>query len=323
MRSWRSLAVALLLAAGACGGSAGAPPKTFHIGVFHVGLDHIPPSFPAMKQALVKLGYVEGKNITIEWHNLPDEAAADVQARAFVAEKVDLIVAFENQTARASVRATKTIPIVVLHVTNPVEEGFVRSLAHPGGNVTGTVGFRDLPAKQLEKLKQVDPKVRGIVAVTDPKDPNSATLLAKATTAARALGFQLVERRATTEADLRGVFASIKTGSTDAVFLVSPTLQVKFQSVAIAESLKRHLAYESVVRQWVERGALLSYGPIYPIIGQEAAQYIAKILKGAKPADLPVVELTQVELAINLKTARTVGVTVPQSILDVADFVVR
>jgi putative ABC transport system substrate-binding protein len=319
----RLLLALLLLVAVSCGsGGTKAPAKVFRIGVYHVGLDHIPPSFPAMKEALARLGYVDGKNIIVEWHNLADEAAADVQARAFVAEKVDLIVAFENQTARASLRATKSIPILVLHVTNAVEEGFVKSLAHPGGNVTGTVGFRDLPAKQLEKLLQVAPKVRRVLVVTDPKDPVTPGLLAKAKAAAVPLGLTLVERHATSEADLRAVLAAGKK-SADAVLLVSPTLQTKFSSVAIAESLKHHLAYESVVRQWVERGSLLSYGPDQAKIGREAAQYVVKILKGAAPADLPVVELTQLELAINLKTAKTIGVTVPQAALDVADYVVR
>jgi putative ABC transport system substrate-binding protein len=146
--------------------------------------------------------------------------------------------------------------------------------------------------------------------------------MAKAKAAAPALGLTLVERHATSEADLRAVFASAKK-SADAVLMVSPTLQTKFSSVAVAESLKHHLAFESVVRQWVEKGALLSYGPDQAKIGREAAQYVDKILKGAKPADLPVVELTQVELAINLKTAATIGITVPQAVLDVADYVVR
>ena len=316
--------VALTLTCMACGGSGPSEStKVFHIGVYHVGLDHIPPSFPAMKDALAAAGYVDGKNIIIEWHNLADEAAADTQAAAFVKEKVDLIVAFENQTARASVRATKTIPIVVLHVTNAVEEGFVQSLANPGGNVTGTVGFRDLPAKQLEKLAQVAPKVRRVVMLYDPHDPVTPKLLPRAREAARRLRFTLLERQASTQTDLEAVFASLKSGSADAAFLLSPNLQTKFQGVTVTLTLAHHLAYESVRRDWVEKGALLSYGPDYPTIGREAAQYVVKILKGAQPKDLPVVELTQLELAINVKTAATLGITVPQSALDLADYVVR
>src|SRR5438552_16395019 len=191
----RASGLALLLLAAACGGSSGTRAKTpevFHVGVYHVGVDHVPPSLPALVDALADLGYLtenqsetfkkclgniprtltlQGKNLRLDWRNLLDEAAADEAAKEFVRDKVDLIVAFESQSIRAAHAATTTIPVVFLHALDPVGEGLVQSLSHPGGNMTGLIGFRQLAGKQLEMFKNIMPSLRRVLAVTSPEDP--------------------------------------------------------------------------------------------------------------------------------------------------------
>jgi putative ABC transport system substrate-binding protein len=208
--------------------------KIYRIGLFHVGLDHVPPSFDGLREGLKILGYdsgivpvsmvssvMEGKNIRLDWRNLPNEAAAHETAREFVRQRVDLIVAFENQTARAVKAATSAIPVVFLHVTDPVADGFVRSLAHPGGNLTGMSGYRDLTPKQLELFKELAPRLLRVLVLIDPDDPVVPRLIDEARHAAAPLRLQLLEREARTQADLEQVFGSLKRGAVEAVFPIA------------------------------------------------------------------------------------------------------
>src|SRR5262249_53733039 len=143
--------------------TAQQPRKVWRIGLFHVGLDHVPPALDTLRQELKALGYEEGQNLLLDWRNLPDEAAADDTAQAFVRERVDLIVAFENQTARAAKAATAAIPIVFVGVSDPVAAGFVHSLAHPGGNMTGSEGFVfEALDKKLELFKDLVPHLHRV-----------------------------------------------------------------------------------------------------------------------------------------------------------------
>src|SRR5215510_10241800 len=156
----------------------------YRIDLFYVGLDHVPPSLENLKKTLRAQGYEEGKNLRLDWRNLPDEPAAHKVAADFVRDGVDLIVAFENHTVRAAKAATSTIPIVMVHVTDPVKDGFVRSFAHPGGNVTGFAGLPDYPAKQLEVFTQLVPGLRRVLLLIDPKDPVTPRQLAEVRQAA-------------------------------------------------------------------------------------------------------------------------------------------
>jgi putative tryptophan/tyrosine transport system substrate-binding protein len=179
--------------------------RVYRVGLFHVGLDHVPPSLENLKKTLRGLGYEEGKNLHLDWRNLPDEPAAHKTAADFVRDGVDLIVAFENHTVRAAKAATSSIPIVMVHVTDPVEDGFVRSLAHPGGNVTGFAGLPDYPAKQLEIFTEIFPGLRRVLLLIDPRDPVTPRQLAEVRRAATTLRLERVERQATDEADVRRV----------------------------------------------------------------------------------------------------------------------
>lgn len=209
--TWGSLHLALAQRAG----------KVWRIGVFHVGLDHVPPSLQPLRQELKKLGYEEGKNFSLDWRNLPDEAAARVTAQEFVRAQVDLIVAYENQTVRAAKAATSEIPIVFVAVTDPVAEGFVKSFAHPGGNITGFATWGDLYGKEIELFKEIVPGLRRLLVLIDPQDPATERAIAEVRETGAALKVQPVERAVTTERDVQDLFRSLNPGDVDGVFIAS------------------------------------------------------------------------------------------------------
>ncbi|MBI4593261.1 MAG: ABC transporter substrate-binding protein [Candidatus Rokubacteria bacterium] len=314
------LALLLLLGFSPPGAAQG---KVWRIGLFHVGLDHVPPSLEPLRQELKALGYQEGKNVRLDWRNLPDEDAARETAKEFVRTRVDLIVAFENQTVRAAKAAASEIPIVFLHVSDPVADGVVKSLSHPGGNLTGFSGIGDVPAKEVELFKEVVPGLRRLVVLFDPQDPVTPRRLAEMRRAGALLKLQLVEREAATPADLERVFASIKRGGGDGVIAASINLRVKFSSLLLRLASERHLALYAHRKEWVEQGGLFTYAPDLAPVGTLSARYIDRILKGARPADLPVEELSQFKLVINLKTAKALGLAILQPVLLRADTVIQ
>jgi putative ABC transport system substrate-binding protein len=320
-----SLLASVLLLAAACAssGSAAPTPRVFQVGLFHVGLDHVPPSLEALEDALKDLGYAEGKNIEYDWRNQEDEAQAEQTAKNFVAENKDLIVAFENQTCRAAKAATSSIPVVMLHVTDPVGEGLVSSLTHPGGNITGLIGFRVLAAKQLEMFKNVLPSLHRVLVFTDSDDPAGPILLQQTEEAASTLGLELVKKEAHDDGDIRDVFAGLRPGEVDGAFVASQVLPTRYTSVFVSLAYQQHLPMFTFLKQWVEQGGLLRYGPDYPTVGRAAAVYVDKILKGAKPGDLPIEEMTQLELVINKKVADQWGLTLAPEWLDAADEVLN
>jgi putative ABC transport system substrate-binding protein len=297
--------------------------RVWRIGLFHVGLDHVPPSLQPLRLELKALGYDEGRNIHLDWRNLPDEAAAREVAKEFVQNRVDLIVAFENQTVRAAKAATSEIPIVFLHVTDPVADGFVASMPRPGGNLTGFAGVGDVPAKWMELFKELVPGLRRVLTLIDPDDPVTPRYLAETRKAAEILKLTLVEREARTQADIERLFASIKRGEVDGVFPASANLRAKFSPLIIRLSSERRLPLPSHRKEFAEQGALFSYGPDFGSVGPLAARHIDRILKGTKPADLPVEELSRYKLVINLKTAKALGLTIPPSVLVRADEIIE
>ncbi len=297
--------------------------KVWRIGLFHVGLDHIPPSLDGLREGLKARGYEEGRNIQLDFRNLADEEAARVVAREFVRENVDLIVAFEPQTARAAKAATSTIPIVFLHVLDPVAEGFVASLAHPGGNLTGFGQFGDFAPKRLQILKSIAPATRRVLTLVATDDPMAPVALATLRQAAATLRLELAERQVQDQSDIERVFASLKPGEVQAVFIAAEILVTKFPSLILRMATERKLPMSLHRKDWAERGALFSYGADYPAMGRDAARLVDRILRGTRPADLPVEQVTKVELIINLKTAKVLGLTIPQSLLLQADEVIQ
>ena len=297
--------------------------KVWHIGLCHVGLDHEPPGLQSLHKALTDMGYVDGKNLRFDWRNQPDAAAAAATIKKWVAENVDLIVGFEDQCIRAATAATSKIPIVFVQIYDPQAGGYIKSLAHPGGNLTGPVGNIRLIDKRLELLKEIDPRVRNVLVLSDRRDPYAANELGIARKAAARLGLNLVERNAGTEADLKAVFAGLKPGQVDAVIVASPDLQTNHPHLIIKLGGDAKLPVVGHREAWVDWGALLSYSTDADTAGPAAARYIDKIFKGANPGDLPVEELSRTILAVNLKRTRELGITIPPSIAARADRVIE
>ena len=269
------------------------------------------------------MGYEEGRNIRLDYRNQADEDAARATARAFVRERVDLMVAFENQAVRAAQTATSEIPVVFAHVSDPVAAGFVKSMARPGGNLTGVADFvGELQDKRVQIFGEMV-RLRRLLILTDPTDPATQRLTAHIERVAPQLNVQLVERRATTEADVTKIFASLKKGAVDGMVVISPKLITNFPALILRLSLERQIPLTSHRKALVEQGALFSYGPDFGAVGQDIAGYVDRILKGAKPADLPVQQTARLELVINLKTAKVLGLTIPRSVLVRADQVIE
>jgi putative ABC transport system substrate-binding protein len=245
-------------------------------------------------------------------------------ASEFVRDRLDVIVAFENQTVRAAKGATSELPVVFLHVTDPVTDGTVVSYARPGRNFTGIADtdFELLP-KALEIFKDFLPHPRRLLVLVDPQDPATVRLVADARQAAAALGLLFLERAVTTQTDAERLFGGLKRGDAQGVFIVSPTLYTKFPSLILRLASQSRLPVSFHRKEWVTQGALFSYGYDFVSVGKAAAVYVDKILKGAKPADLPVEQPTKFELVINVKTAKALGLTVPPSLLLRADQVIE
>jgi putative ABC transport system substrate-binding protein len=317
------LTISALLSALGFSVQAQQQKKIWQLGVFHVGLDHVPGSFQRLKEGLKTRGYEEEKNIQIDWRNLPDDEAARKAAEEFVRNKVDVIVAFENQTIRAAKAVTSKIPVVFLHATDPVADGYVQSLARPGGNMTGFVGLRELPDKQMELFKEIVPRLHRLLVLVDYDDPTTARLLTEIRKVSSILKVQVIEQRVSDASDIERIFGSIKRSEVDGVFIVSPNLQQKFTALTLRLAAEKRLPLTVHTKGWVEKGGLFSYGHDPFSVGTEAAVYVDKILKGTKPADLPVQQPTKFELVINLKTAKQIGLTVPPNVLARADRVVR
>ncbi|SRR5712692_4158371 len=290
-------------------------PRMPRVGLFHVGLDHVPPSLQSLREALQALGYEEGKTIVLDWRNLPDEDAARVTAREFVRDHVDLIVAFEDQTVRAAQAATAEIPIVFLHVNEPVAEGYVQSLAHPGGNLTGlTGGATPYPDKQLELFKEVVPTLHRVLLLSDPEDPTTPRVLRAVERAAMILQLELLQEPVTDQDGIERVFRALEPGQVDGIFLASQILHTRFNGVLIPLAQEKKLPMLGTPQE-VERGALFAYGPNFTVIGRGTARYMDRILRGTKPADLPVEQESQLGFVINLRTAQALGLTIPQQVL--------
>jgi putative ABC transport system substrate-binding protein len=297
--------------------------KVYRIGLLHVGLDHVPPSLDGLRDGLKVLGYEEGKNLSLDFRNVADEATARTVALELVRQQPDLLVAFEDQTIRATHAATSEIPVVFLHVTDPVADGVVRSLARPGGNMTGFIALGNAPTKEVELFKGLVPSLRRLLVLTDPDDPGVPQFRKEVQQAAQVLKIETTDQRVRTQADIERAFAKVSRSNTDGVFLASLNLRTKFHALILRLASERRLPVAGHRKEWVQQGALFSYSENIREVGRAAAsRYVDRILKGAKPADLPVEAYEHPELVINLKTGRSLGLTIPPSLLLRADQVI-
>jgi putative ABC transport system substrate-binding protein len=280
----------------------------------------------AFRQGLRELGYVEGQNLVLAYRYA--EGSADrlpALAAELVQRQVDVIVAGGVPAIRAAQQATRTIPIVMAGVTDPVGQGLITSLARPGGNTTGlSLLNEELPGKRLELLKETVPQSTRIAVLANPALPAYASRMHNLTVAARALGLHMhvVEVRRADE--LAPAFAAMTRAGVDALLVIAePALMdgLRGQVADLATTSRLPAMYDW--RMYVEAGGLISYGPSLPDIYRRAATYVDKILKGAPPADLPVEQPTKFELVINLKTAKALGLTIPPTLLFLADEMIK
>ena len=310
--------------------AAGAQPagKVYRIGYISNSPPNTPESSPfyeAFRQGLRERGWVEGRNAVIEWRfaegrmeRFPDLAADLVRL------KVDLIVTTGGPAARAAKQATTTIPIVAVAVSDPVGQGFVASLARPGGNVTGLATlFPELAVKRLGLLKEILPGVSRVAVLWNAANPGNVIILRGVQAAARTLGVTLQSREVRGPDDFEAAFAKMSRERHDALMILDDPLLFQYRASIVDFAAKKRLPTMHPFRESVEAGGLIAYSVNLAELNRRAAEYVDKILKGADPAELPIEQPTEFELVINLKTAKALGLTIPPSLLQRADQVIE
>ena len=292
------------------------------------------PSFSAarteaFRQGLRELGYVEGKNIVIEWrHHEGKLDRLPVLAAELVRLKVDIIITVGPPAARAAKEATVTTPIVMMQVGDPVGSGFVASLARPGGNITGLSSLApELSGKRLELLKEILPKLSRVAVFGSSTSPDNAQSLREVDLVAAALKVKLQYLEVRDDRypkDIETAFRAASKGRAEVVLMMVAPAVASSRRTEIADlAVKSRLPVIYNGRANVEAGGLMSYGVNLPDLDRRAATYVDKILKGAKPADLPVEQPTKFEFVINLNAAKQIGLTIPPSVLARADRVIK
>jgi len=303
------------------------PKKVARIG-YLVSSDPITESTRSegIRQALRDLGYVEGQNIAFEYRYADGKLDRFPEIAAeLVRFKVDIIVvAGGNTLIRAVKNATKTIPIVMTGGSDPVEAGFVDSLARPGGNVTGlALLLNELAGKRLELLKEAVPKLARVAVLHDPALPPNILELKEVQAVASALGLTIQPWEIRRAGDFDRVFTAMAKQRLGGVYVISGRLVTSNRKQIVGFALKNRLPSVYPQREYVDAGGLMYYGADQAESYKRAAYFVDRILKGAKPADLPVEQPTKFELIINLKTAKQIGLTIPQKVLVRADKVIK
>jgi len=299
--------------------------KIARIRVIAVSVSELSEEAKAFRQGLHDAGYAEGNDISIEWwfgggrYERVSEAVADLAER-----KPDAIVVESTPAALAAKHATSTIPIVMALVGDPVGSGLVASLARPGGNVTGLTNQTvDLAAKRLELLKEAIPGARRVVVIFNPESPYNSSVVSQLKDAAPGLGAELKLVSVRNVEELRAAFSRLSRSNSDALLILDDASMTALGEEFLQLGLKAQLPIIYAHKPLARKGVLLSYAVDHPSMFRRAAGYVDKILKGAKPGDLPIEQPTKFELVVNLKTAKALGITIPQSILLRADEVIR
>ena len=290
---------------------SGSPPNSERTDAFRLGLR--------------ELGHVEGKNIVIEWRSAEGKLdRLPALAADLVRLKVDMIVTPGATSTRAAKEATSTIPIVMTQDPDPIGNGFVASLARPGGNITGLSNLnRELSGKRLELLKEVVPKLSRVAVFGTSTFPGNAQNKKETELAAGALGVKLQYLDVLGPKDIDAAFRGASKGRAEAVLAMGGGVLNSLRAQIVELAAKSRLPAIYFFREFVEDGGLMSYGVSLTDLDHRAAVYVDKILKGAKPADLPVEQPTKFEFIINLKAAKQIGLTIPPNVLARADKVIR
>ncbi len=279
----------------------------------------------AIRQGLHELGYIEGRNIVIEYRAASTEAEIVTLAVDLARLHVDLIVTGGSASIRPAMQASQTIPIVmVADNADPVVAGYVVSYARPGGNVTGLTGLSpDVTAKRLELLRETVPGMSRVAVLRNPLSPDRETLWNETMDAARRLGLTLQLLDLTDAARLESLFEAAARERAQGLIVIRDPLTNTLRPRIVALASQHRLPAMYATREAVEAGGLMVYGANVFALYRRTAVYVDKILKGAKPADLPVERAERLELVINLKAARAIGLTIPQSVLTRADEVIQ
>ena len=283
------------------------------------------PRLEAFRQGLREHGYYEGQNILIDYRHeargferLPDLAAELIRL------KIDVLVAVTTNAALAAKKTTATVPIVFMGVTDPVSAGLVETLARPGGNSTGITNMAaSLTGKRLELLKETIPKVRRVAVLWDPQAPGSTPQWKESQQPARELGLQLYSMQVSSADRYKAAFKEAIEARNTAVWVTLNPVANSSQRLIAELAISHRLPSICARGDYAENGCLMAYGPGYSTEGRDGARYVDKILKGAKPTEIPVEQPMKFELVFNLKTAKQIGVTIPQSVLFRADRVVK
>jgi len=320
-----SFALCALLFALCYSASAQQPKKIPRIGfLVVVPISTLSQRTEAFRQGLRDLGYTEGKDIFIEWRSAegnPDRMP--MLAAELVRLKVDVIVTAGSTATRFAKAATVTIPIVMAQDGDPVANRFVASLARPGGNITGLATLSpELSGKRLELLKEVVPRLLHLAVLGTSTFPGNAQLLKETELAAGAFGVQLQYLDVLDPKDIETAFRGASKGRAEAVLVLGGPMLNSQRTQVVELAAKSRLPAIYSIRE-VEAGELMSYGVSVPDLDRRAATYVDKILKGSKPAELPVEQPTKFELVINLKTAKQIGLTIPPNVLARADKVIK
>jgi putative tryptophan/tyrosine transport system substrate-binding protein len=299
------------------------PTKLLRIGI--LGNNSNTPDWEGLRQGLRELGYVDGRNVTMEWRWSEGKTERlPALAIELVELKVDIIVASSTQAIRAAKDATSTIPIVMAVSAYPDKIGLVESLARPGGNVTGLTNVSpDLMGKRFQLLKEIAPKVSRVAVLWNPASPVEPLGFRAVQAAGTAAGVVVQSIEVRTPDDYAAAFANVTASRSDALYAFGNPVNFTNRQLIVDFASKSRLPSLYDERLFVDSGGLLSYGPSFIDLFRRAATYVDKILKGAKPADLPVEQPTKFELVINLKMAKALGLAIPPSLLLRADEVIQ
>jgi putative tryptophan/tyrosine transport system substrate-binding protein len=277
------------------------------------------------REGLHDLGYIEGKNIVIEWRWAEGKYERFPSLIAeLIASKVDLIVTAGTPATIALKKATTTLPLVMIAVGDPVGSGLIASLAHPGGNLTGLTSISpELDGKRLELLREVVPKISHVAVLWNPTSPLQVAAERETQAAAHAMKIKVLSLGVQAEEQFDNAFATILRERPGALLVLADRLFLHHRARIMDFATKHHLPGVHAYVELVEAGGLMSYGPSYAGMHRRAAYFVDRILKGTKPADLPVEAPAKFELVVNLKAAKQIGLTVPQSVLYRADKVIK
>ena len=295
-------------------------PRTFRVGVLSTTTAANAPIVRAFTQGMEKLGWVDGRNVFIEESYAEGDAdRLPALAADLVERKVDVIVALSGTGALAAIRATSTVPIVFVTVTDPVGMGFIKSRSRPGGNITGIAGIgSELIARRLKLLKETTPKLSRVAVITTG-EPTDVMQFANVQQAAKSIGIEVFSIQVRGSGDLAQALAMLRRWRAESIYVLDASMNFYNRDLLAKFALENRVPMIAGTVTSTEAGGLISYGCNYEDLSRHAATLVDKILRGAHPADIPVEQAGRVELVINLKTAKALGISIPQAILARAD----